>query len=108
MRTPSVAPEQVRKPARVHPGDVLAMLLALAPIAVLVAVASDPDVTRLVGMSALGFVIGITVAWSVLGVVAVARTRSPLGRAIALLVFTIPATVGAVVGPWLAVLAIRA
>ena len=107
MRTPAVSTSRLRSRTRVHAWDMLAMLLALAPIGLLLAVASDPDVTRLVGMSALGFVIGVTVAWAVLGVVAVARTRSPLARSIALLVFTIPATMGAVIGPWLAVLILR-
>ena len=107
MRTPAVATPRRTKQPRVRPSDLMALGLALAPIPVLVAVASDPAVTRLVGMSALGFVIGVTVAWAALGVIAVARTRSPLLRAVALLVFTIPATVGAVVGPWFAVLVLR-
>ena len=104
MQTPAMATAPAHARPRATRGDVLAILLSLAPIGLLLAVASDADVTRLVGMTALGYVIGFTLAWTFLGVLAVAQTRSPLARSIALLVFTIPATVAAVVGPWLPLL----
>jgi hypothetical protein len=97
----SARPRARSRPSRI---DFLAVLLSLAPLGMLLAVAADPEVTRLVGISALGWVIGFTLAWTFLGVVAVARSHSPLARAIALLVFTIPAAVAAVVGPWLPLL----
>jgi hypothetical protein len=112
MRTPGMATTPRSGPGsgagsngaarpRVTGADLLAVVLSLTPVGVLIAVAADPDVTRLVGFSALGWVIGFTLAWAALGVFAVAQTRSPLTRSVAFLVFTIPATVVAVVGPWI-------
>jgi hypothetical protein len=86
----------------------VAKVLSLSPLALVLAVAADADITALFGANAaVGVVIAITVAWTVLGAVLVWRTTSTMARSMTLLLFTIPATVVAVTGPWLALGAVR-
>lgn len=96
----------VRRSSRTHQ---VARLLSLSPIAVLVAVLVDPNgsgsalarpVPELFGLPAHVLLTGLVLGWTLVGGLIVWRTRSPLAQSLALLVFTIPATVAAVLGPW--------
>jgi len=78
----------------------IAQLLSLVPLAMLAGVAADGDLARLSAGQA--WLLGWTVAWMTLGSLMIRRSQSPLTQSIALLVFTIPATIAAVVVPWLA------
>ena len=95
----------------VHPGTfraserahVLAQALSLSPVIVLVAEAVDGELATVPAGAAL---IAGTMLWMLIGTFIIRRTGSPVAQSLALLVFTIPATVIAVVGTWLALAAV--
>jgi len=80
--------------------QLVAQLLALVPLAMLVAVAVDGGLEQL--STGQAWLVGWTLGWMTLGALMIRRSQSPLAQSIALLVFTIPATITAVVVPWLA------
>ena len=93
----------------VHPGAfrtsertrLLAQSLSLSPLAVLGAEALQGDLAATPAPELLAG----TLLWMVVGTFLIRRTGSPLAQSLALLVFTIPATVMAVVTGWLALAA---
>ena len=95
----------------VHPGafrvseraHLLAQALSLSPAIVLVAEAADGELARVPAGPAL---FAGTLLWMLIGTFLIRRTGSPVAQSLALLVFTIPATVIAVVGTWLALAAV--
>ena len=82
--------------------DVTAMALSMAPVVFLVAIAADIGATRLAQAPGVPLLVAVTLVWTFMGVLFIRESVSPLARTIALLVFTAPATVAAVIGPLLA------
>jgi hypothetical protein len=95
-----VHPGAFRASERVH---VLAQVLSLSPVIVLVAEAADGELARVPASAAL---FAGTLLWMLIGTFFIRRTGSPVAQSLALLVFTIPATIIAVVGTWLALAAV--
>ena len=87
---------------------VVAQLLSLAPFWILLAVAADPH-TRLLGpLQPTPMLLGLpadallgtlTLGWMAAGALVIRSARSPLAESLALLAFTVPATVLAVLAP---------
>ena len=105
MLSAPAAPAAQAVRSRTH---VVAQLLSLSPLPVLAAVALGPsDVRRvllqpgpeLLGLPSLVFLAAVVGVWTLAGLLVMRRARSPVGQTVTLLVFTIPATVAAVVWP---------
>ena len=90
-------------PSRAH---LIAQLLSLAPLGVLLAVAASPqaalmpatDVPELLGVPVQSLLSGLAVLWALGGTLLIRYAVSPLRQSLALLAFTIPATIMAVLG----------
>jgi hypothetical protein len=54
---------------------------------------------ELLGLPSLAFLVAVVGTWTLAGLLVMRVARSPVAQSIALLVFTIPATVAAVVWP---------
>jgi hypothetical protein len=87
---------------------VVAQLLSLAPFLILLAVAADPHARLLAPLEPKPMLLGIpadallgalTLAWMAVGALLIRAARSPLVESLALLVFTVPATILAVLAP---------
>lgn len=98
-------PSVLTRESRTH---VVAQLLSLSPLAVLGAAAAFPQTLllpstdpapQLLGIPAQAVIGLVTVLWTLTGAVIVRNARSPLTQSLALLVFTIPATIAAVIAP---------
>jgi hypothetical protein len=96
---------------------VVAQVLSLAPFWILLAVAADPQARLLgplqttpsvLGMPADALLGALALGWMAVGAVAIRLARSPLAESLGLLLFTIPATILAVLTPALLVLLVRA
>jgi hypothetical protein len=88
--------------------QLVAQALSLSPLMMLAAVALAPDQVRrallqpepgLLGLPVLALILATIVVWTLAGLLVVRHVRSPLAQALALVLFTIPATVAAVVWP---------
>jgi hypothetical protein len=96
---------------------VVAQLLSLAPFWILLAVAADPQAHLLAPLQPTPFVLGLpadallgalTLGWMAVGAVVIRLARSPLAESLGLLLFTVPATILAVLTPALLLLLVRA
>lgn len=110
MQTTVTAPGQRDGTTGTSGIQFIAEALSLSPLGALVAVAAElklgPDAVadlgpRLFGTPLQAALISVALVWMTIGVFVIRRGRSPLSQSVALMVFTIPATVAAVVGPWL-------
>jgi hypothetical protein len=102
------AASMVGPSARRGRAHAVAQVLSLAPLVILVAVAADPQarllsplqpMPALLGLPADALLGALTLAWAGAGALLVRLARSPLVESLALLTFTVPATVLAVLAP---------
>ena len=86
----------------------VAQLLSIVPFGILLAVALDPQAQHLVatqsvpelaGLPANAVLGALTLGWMLAGTLLIRYAKSPVIEALALLVFTIPATIAAVLAP---------
>lgn len=118
MRTAALAavqqPAVATRRGRAH---LVAQLLSLSPFWILLAVAADPQAQLLAPPQATPLLLGIaadalfgavTLAWMAVGTLIIRFARSPLAESLALLAFTIPATITAVLVPALVYMLVRA
>ena len=94
----------------------VAQLLSIAPFFILLAVAADPQARQLsplqpmpglVGLPADALLSAATLAWMTVGALVIRFARSPIGESVALLVFTIPATIAAALAPAVLLVLVR-
>ena len=86
----------------------VAQLLSIVPFGILLAVAIDPQarhlassgsIPALAGLPANAVLGALTLGWMLAGTLLIRYARSPVTESLALLVFTIPATISAVLAP---------
>jgi hypothetical protein len=104
-----LAAQQATVPRRRGRIDIVAELLALSPLLVLLAIAANPEAAAVDAMRSAPRILGVpvdailgavTIGLMLAGAVTVWKATSTVVQSVALLVFTIPATVTAVVAPW--------
>ena len=113
---PMAAMAAARDDATTRPGNAMrrgrahavAQVLSLAPFWILLAVAADPQarllsptqpVPPVFGLPADALFGALTLAWMAAGALLIRVARSPLIESLALLAFTVPATILAVLTP---------
>ena len=107
MLTAAIETARLRARSSASLSGAIAVALSLAPLGLLLMIAADSEITPLIGISGMIVVVATTIAWTVMGTMVILETSSVLARSIALLVFTIPATVIAVLGPWVVLATLR-
>ena len=117
MRTAALAAVQQPAVATRGRAHLVAQLLSLSPFWILLAVAADPQAQLLAALQSPPQVLGIAadallgavaLGWMAIGALIIRFARSPLAESLALLVFTIPATIAAVLVPALVYMLVRA
>lgn len=108
MPTAALASQRAGAVARRTRAHAVAQLLSIVPFVILLAVTVDPQARRLVPLQSTPSLLGlpadavlgaVVLVWMLIGTLTIRYARSPLTEALALLVFTIPATVMAALAP---------
>jgi hypothetical protein len=108
MPTAALASQRAGAATRRTRAHAVAQLLSIVPFGILLAVTIDPQARRLAPLESTPSLLGlpadvalgaVVLVWMLIGTLIIRFARSPLTEALALLIFTIPATIGAVLAP---------